>query len=94
MYSSFKINNFRCFSDLAFEPLEQINLIAGKNNVGKTALLEAIWMRHGYQNPELGLRVDIFRGLAAFKNEEITSTASLITSEPYIPCPIDFQASM
>jgi AAA15 family ATPase/GTPase len=73
MYSSLNINNFRCFRDLAFEPLAQMNLIAGKNNVGKTALLEAIWMRHGYQNPELGLRVDIFRGLAAFKNEEIMS---------------------
>lgn len=73
MYKSFKIQNFRCFSDLTFEPLEQVNLIAGKNNIGKTALLEALWLHHGYQNPELGIRVDIFRGLAAFKDYEIMS---------------------
>lgn len=74
MYKSFKIKNFRGFSELVFEPLEQVNLIAGKNNVGKTALLEAIWMHHGYQNPELGIRVDAFRGLATFKNEELMSS--------------------
>ena len=48
MYKSFNIKNFRCFNDLEFKPLERVNLIAGKNNVGKTALLEAIWMHHGY----------------------------------------------
>jgi len=74
MYASFEIKNFRCFSDLTFEPLEKVNLIAGKNNIGKTALLEAIWMHHGYHNPELGIRVDIFRGLVAFKEDEIMSS--------------------
>ena len=55
MYKSFNIENFRCFSELTLKPLERINLIAGKNNIGKTALLEALWIRHGYQNPELGI---------------------------------------
>ena len=74
MYKSFNIENFRCFSELTLKPLERINLIAGKNNIGKTALLEALWMHHGYQNPELGIRVDGFRGLGPFKEDEMMSS--------------------
>lgn len=44
MYSSFQIENFRLFDHLKVEPLARVNLIAGENNVGKTALLEALWM--------------------------------------------------
>jgi hypothetical protein len=70
MYKSFTARNFRCFDRLTIEPLERINLIAGKNNVGKTALLEALWLHHGYHNPELGVRIDVFRGLAHIKSDE------------------------
>ncbi len=36
------INNYKCFDDLNIEDFKQVNLIGGKNSVGKTALLEAI----------------------------------------------------
>ncbi len=42
MYCAFNVKNFRGFDDLTIEGLRRINLIAGKNNVGKTALLEAL----------------------------------------------------
>ncbi len=70
MYTSFTIQNYRCFANIAIEPLERVNLIAGENNVGKTALLEALWIHHGYYNPELGFRVNRFRGLDLFKPDE------------------------
>ena len=70
MYQSFRAKNFRCFEDLTVEPLSRINLITGKNNVGKTALLEALWLHHGYHNPELGLRLRTFRGFDSFKRSE------------------------
>lgn len=63
MYSSFAVNNFRGFRNFSIDGLERINLISGKNNVGKTALLEAIWFHHGL-NPELGLRLNKFRGIS------------------------------
>ena len=47
MYRSFSIKNFRCFDELTVEGMGRINLIAGKNNVGKTALLEALWVHSG-----------------------------------------------
>jgi predicted ATPase len=70
MYKSFKIENFRCFDDFTIEPLQRINLIAGQNNVGKTALLEALWLHHGYHNPRLGTLLAAFRGLGQFKRDE------------------------
>ncbi len=40
--NSLEIHNFRAFHELKIEHLGQVNLIVGKNNVGKTSLLEAI----------------------------------------------------
>ncbi len=57
MYRSFTIKNFRCFHDLTLASLERVNLIAGKNNVGKTALLEAVFLHLGVNNPSLPLQV-------------------------------------
>ncbi len=40
---SLEIKNFRTFKHLTIEKLGRVNLIVGKNSVGKTALLEALW---------------------------------------------------
>ena len=64
MYRSFTIKNFRCFDELTVEGMGRINLIAGKNNVGKTALLEALWVHSGANQPERPLRLDVLRGLS------------------------------
>jgi hypothetical protein len=63
MYQAFTVKNFRCFRELFVEPLQRVNLIAGRNNVGKTALLEALFLSYGPNNPELSLRIGLFRGL-------------------------------
>nr|WP_254445307.1 AAA family ATPase [Anabaena sp. UHCC 0204] len=39
-----EVQNFRCFEHLKVSSFEKINLISGKNNVGKTALLEALFL--------------------------------------------------
>lgn len=43
-FSKVAIKNFRCFKDFSIDSLERINLIGGKNNVGKTAFLEALFL--------------------------------------------------
>lgn len=60
MYKSFSVKNFRGFDDLRVEPLGRVNLIAGRNNVGKTALLEALFIHSG-MNPELPIRMNMWR---------------------------------
>jgi AAA15 family ATPase/GTPase len=37
-----EIRNFKCFKHLNIANIRQVNLIGGKNNVGKTAFLEAV----------------------------------------------------
>ncbi len=44
MLTSLHIKNFRGFRDLKIDSLARVNLIAGKNNVGKTGILEAIYL--------------------------------------------------
>lgn len=69
MYHSFEITNFRRFRHLVMNDMASINLIAGVNNVGKTALLEALYLHSGAYNPELIMRIDAFRGIESKKIE-------------------------
>lgn len=56
VYTSLRIQNFRCFEDLHLNDLARINLIAGKNNTGKTSLLEAISILAGYVEGDVFFR--------------------------------------
>jgi hypothetical protein len=67
MYETITIRNFRGFCEFTFSPLARVNLITGSNNVGKTALLESIFLHIGINNPEIPLRVNIIRGIEHFK---------------------------
>ncbi|MBI5570979.1 MAG: AAA family ATPase [Desulfomonile tiedjei] len=92
MYKSFRVKNYRCFKDLTVGPLERVNLIAGKNNVGKTALLEAIWLFQEYLTPPVEILVPLFRGLdslgprdlmaSLFINFEDTETIEMLVGHP------------
>jgi AAA15 family ATPase/GTPase len=42
MLKSLKIKNFRCFEEFDLPQLGRVNLLVGKNNSGKTSILEAI----------------------------------------------------
>jgi len=69
MYTSFQVRNFRCFRELTLADLKRVNLIAGVNNVGKTALLEALFLHCGAYNPGLALQINAFRGIETVKIE-------------------------
>ncbi len=69
MLSSFKIRNFRCFRELTLTDIARVNLIVGMNNIGKTALLEALFLHCGAYNPELAIRVNALRGIEVVKVE-------------------------
>ncbi|MBA7539896.1 ATP/GTP phosphatase [subsurface metagenome] len=62
-FQRLKIEGFRGISKLDIKELSQINLFIGKNNCGKTALLEAIFLNIGCSNPELILKIDLFRNI-------------------------------
>ncbi len=43
MLASIEIKNFRCFENTNIQGFGRINLVTGKNNSGKTCLLEALY---------------------------------------------------
>ncbi len=51
MIASFFIKNFRVFDELKIEKLNSVNLIVGKNNSGKSCLLEALHIYASDANP-------------------------------------------
>ncbi len=44
LLDSLEIRNFRAFEFLSVDKFSRVNLLTGKNNSGKTTLLEAIWL--------------------------------------------------
>ena len=46
MIQKIEIHNFRCFEETKISGFKRVNLIGGKNNSGKTALLEALYLNN------------------------------------------------
>ncbi len=63
MISSFRVSNYRQFEDLHVEGLRRLNLIVGENAVGKSALLEAIWLHVNDGT------VDVLKDILAMRGE-------------------------
>jgi len=50
MLRSFSVRNFRCLDDLELHNLARVNVLVGDNDVGKTALLEALYVHLSQAN--------------------------------------------
>ena len=61
MLSSVRIRGYRTFRDLKINRLGRINLFTGKNNVGKTALLEALFLLSGGGHAHLTFNPHVVR---------------------------------
>jgi predicted ATPase len=63
MFKEFTVKNFRGFTELTLPHLSRVNLISGKNNTGKTALLEAIHLHNNQTNGPLAVALNKQRGI-------------------------------
>ena len=61
MLKSLVVRNFRCFDELSINHLSNINLFAGKNNSGKTSLLESVFLLAGAGNAHTAMDPYILR---------------------------------
>jgi AAA domain, putative AbiEii toxin, Type IV TA system len=57
MLRELTIENYRCFDRLQVKDLAQVNLIVGKNNVGKTSFLEAVYLYVSKADPKALLEI-------------------------------------
>ena len=68
LLSSFTAVRYKGIDGLALPRLSQANLITGVNGVGKTALIEAIWLFMGRYNPTLLWNANVQRARNAVRN--------------------------
>ena len=71
MLTSLTVKNFRNLRSMTLERLGRLTLIGGKNGVGKTALLEALWMFSGPDLPELSARINVLRGFPLISSDTV-----------------------
>ncbi len=70
MLKSFNVKNFRCLKEVDFPSLGRVNLIGGRNNVGKTSVLEAFFLHVNPTDPTALLELSRSRGLVGESNIE------------------------
>lgn len=63
MIQSISFQNFRGFKNLELKDLAQITLLSGKNNAGKSTVLEGIFLLMDHYNPDCFRKICNFRGL-------------------------------
>lgn len=74
MFTTLEISNFRGFRKFRIPQLRRINLLTGKNNTGKTALLESLFLLCGAGNPQMAINSNVIRGLEKASGHRIPDT--------------------
>ena len=62
MFEKVEIERFRGIRNASIQGFRRINLFFGKNNCGKSSLLEALFLASGGANPKLPVNVNFMRG--------------------------------
>ena len=71
MIDSVDIKNFRGIHNCKIEKLSQVNLFFGKNNCGKSSLLEALFLVCGQSNPLLPASINMMRTYNRISEQDI-----------------------
>lgn len=69
---SLKVRRFRGLSDFDLDGLGSFNVFLGANDVGKTTILEAIFLLSGFPNLELPVRIQNWRNFYVHGNDALT----------------------
>ena len=75
--TSLHVRNFKGFNNISLPAIKPVTLLSGTNNVGKSTLLESIFLVNDHFAPEVFLKLNAFRGMA---NQPISSFSSLFTA--------------
>lgn len=71
MFSKIEIERFRGIRYASIEDFQQVNLFFGKNNCGKSSLLESLFFASGVSNPLLPIHVNFMRGYGKVRLESL-----------------------
>ena len=70
MLNSIELEDFRIFRRYKVSGLSRVNLLVGKNNIGKTSVLEAIYLLASRGDPSVLAKLAWQRGEAAYLRDE------------------------
>ena len=62
VFTSLQVTGYRGLKSLEIERLGRVNLVAGRNNSGKTSLLESVFLLAHGGKPEVALNANVLRG--------------------------------
>ena len=83
MFNSLKIEKFRGIKFAHIDGLKKINLFFGRNNCGKSSLLDSVFLIAGLSNPKLPLNLNILRSYRKlFKSDMLLDFYGLDASTP------------
>lgn len=63
MITKLALKNFRCFQNFTLDGIRPVTLIAGTNNVGKSTLLEGLFLFIDRNSSDVFLKLNGFRGI-------------------------------
>ncbi len=81
-----EIKNFKCFKDFTAEGFKRVNLIGGKNNVGKTAFMEACYLDINKNEILAFLTIDYYRNSSDFVTLWNNNNFEEIVKKYYLIC--------
>lgn len=85
MFRNIEIERFRGIDHSRIDGLKLVNLFFGKNNCGKSSLLDSIFLISGLSNPKLPLNVNILRNYRRLdKSDLLLDFYALDTSRPIL----------
>lgn len=73
MIKNAEIHNFRGIRQTVINDFSRINVFFGKNNCGKSSLLEALFLVTGISNPILPITINNLRGYIRTKREDLAT---------------------
>ena len=69
-FESLRIKKFRSINEIELKDLKKINILVGKNNCGKTSILEAFFLLSGMSNSALVVNIENFRQTLLSSDED------------------------
>ncbi|MBE5842694.1 MAG: hypothetical protein E7302_00785 [Butyrivibrio sp.] len=90
MIEAINIKNFRCFSEIDIIGIKPLTIISGKNNIGKSSVLEALFFMYDHSNGTPFLKMNRLRGELA--NRSIYNTWESVFHNMNTDVPIEIDA--
>lgn len=72
MFNKLEIERFRGIRHTSIDGLKRVNLFFGRNNCGKSSLLDSIFLLSGMSNPKLPVNVNLLRDYRKLEKSDIT----------------------